>query len=135
MHITRFKISTSIIVGIVILFIVFASIYSYFKLYLPDLPMESVTKRQAYEKIFNNHNAIVVLTDQGDYNWYIYNGPQKEGGIELIKRMRTLGFNFIEQMGSGYIFSKENGQDKIVITSQMWTSKYVLFKAPYEVRF
>ncbi|MDQ0914966.1 type II toxin-antitoxin system HicA family toxin [Paenibacillus sp. V4I5] len=134
MQITRFKKSTSIIVGILILILLIAAIYSYFKLYLPDLPLDGVTKRQAYEKIFNSHNAIVFLADQGDYNWYIYNGPQKEGGTELIKRMKTLGFIFIEQMGSGYIFSKENTQDKIVVTSQQWTSKYILYKAPYEVK-
>lgn len=116
--------------------LLFTAIYiSYFKLYLPDLPVEGLTKRQAYEKVFNRHNAIMFLTDQGDYNWYIYNGPQKEGGTELIKRMKTLGFHFIEQMGSGYFFINDNSQEKIVVTSQQWTSRYVLFKAPYEVRF
>ena len=66
MQITRFMKSTSFIVGILILILLIAAIYSYFKLYLPDLPLEGVTKRQAYEKIFNSHNAIVFLADQGD---------------------------------------------------------------------
>jgi hypothetical protein len=97
--------------------------------------MEGVTKRQAYMKIFNRHNGILSLTEQGDYNWYIYNGPQKEGGAALTKRMKSLGYNFIEQMGSGYIFSKENSQERIIVTSQQWTGKFILYKAPNTVRF
>lgn len=135
MQITRRKKLTSISVGLVIIILLITIISFYYKLYLPDLPMEGVTKRQAYEKIFNEHNAIMFLTDQGDSNWYIYNGPQKLGDTELIKRLKTLGYTFIEQMGSGYIFTKENSQDKIVVTSQQWTSKYILYRAPNEVRF
>lgn len=67
----------------------------------------------------------MFLTDQGDNNWYIYNGPQKAGRTELIKRLKTLGL----------IFTKENSQNKIVVTSQQWTTKYILYKAPNEVRF
>lgn len=52
MQITRRKKITSIIVGLVILILLIAAISSYYKLYLPELPMEGVTKRQAYEKIF-----------------------------------------------------------------------------------
>lgn len=128
----KFTVTT---LGIIVLLLVLGLIYYNLKLYLPDLPVEGVTKKEAYEKIFNRHNAFVYLHNRNGYNWYIYQGNQKDGGTELIKQFNTLGWRFKEQMGSGYVFMKENGKDELVVGSQMWTSKYIIYQVPDEVKF
>lgn len=53
-------------------------------------------------------------------------------GYEHIKNMiRGKGWTFVEQEGSGYFFEKD-GQ-KLIVTTEMWTRKYVLAKVPVQV--
>ncbi|MBP1155072.1 MULTISPECIES: hypothetical protein [unclassified Paenibacillus] len=126
---------TKITFGIVLVIsLAVGLVYYNFKLYLPDLPVEGVTKKQAYEKIFNRYNSIVYLNNANGYNWYIYQGNQKNGGTELIKQFNTLGFRFKEQMGSGYVFIKDNGKVELVVESEKWTSKYIIYQVPDEVQ-
>lgn len=126
---------TKITFGIVlVLSLAVGLVYYNFKLYFPDLPVEGVTKKQAYEKIFNRYNSIVYLNHANGYNWYIYQGNQKDGGTELIKQFNTLGFRFKEQMGSGYVFIKDTGKDELVVESEKWTSKYIIYQVPDEVQ-
>ncbi len=44
------------------------------------------------------------------------------------KLMQEQGFEFVEQMGAGYIFKKDNG--RYVATSQMYSSYFMLFTEP-----
>ncbi|MGO4501117.1 hypothetical protein AB4114_35295 [Paenibacillus sp. 2RAB27] len=105
------------------------------RFYLPDLPVEGLTKKEAYEKISNRHNDIRYLTNNDNFNWYIYQGSQETFGNELIKQFNTLGgFTFLEQIGSGYVFESKGTGDKLIIESQMWTANYIIFKLPVELR-
>ncbi|MBX4148693.1 hypothetical protein [Paenibacillus lautus] len=105
------------------------------RFYLPDLPVEGITKKEAYEKISNRHNDIRYLINNDNFNWYIYQGSQETFGNEIIKQVNTLdGFTFLEQIGSGYVFESKKTGDKLIIESQMWTANYIIFKLPVEVR-
>ncbi|RUT44484.1 hypothetical protein EJP82_17880 [Paenibacillus anaericanus] len=135
MNIISKKMITTIALGIVtIVFLCFGLITFYMKSYLPELPFEGMTKKQVYEKITNN-NSIIYLTNSKGYNWYIYQGNQKDGRNEIIKRFNTLGIVFKEQLGAGIIFTSNNNKDEIIVESEMWTGKYIIFQVPDAVKF
>src|SRR5574344_1068923 len=59
---------------------------------------------------FTNKN-IVKLSNEG--NKYI---TKSENGTEIIKSlMKEKGYNFTEQMGSGYLFKSDSGINAVVI--------------------
>lgn len=45
----------------------------------------------------------------------------------IIDYMKNLGYEFESQEGSGYFFNKDNNE-KIVITSEQLTKKYIIWK-------
>jgi len=68
------------------------------------------------------------LATERSYVWY---GIAAQRGAEkdkLIEEMGKAGWTFLQQEGSGYFF--QQGTEKIVITSRMWSGDFVLFKAP-----
>ncbi|MBD8497252.1 hypothetical protein [Paenibacillus arenosi] len=132
MKTTRIK-SVMLIVGV--LMVVVGIVCYNLRLYLPEVPVEGVSRKQAYEVIFNKHNSFQFLTNKSGYNWYVYQGNQEGGKTELIKQFNTLGFNFVEQLGSGYIFMRDKAAEQIIVESQMWTGKYIIYQLPNEVKF
>lgn len=122
--------------GIVIIGLAFSFlIYYNQRLYLPKLPVEGISKQQAYAKISNSNGTIEFLSHRDHYNWYIYQGNTKDGMDELIQRFNTIGLQFKEQIGAGYFFTDDNKTDVIIVESQMWTSKYIIYKVTDEVKF
>ncbi|UED74776.1 hypothetical protein [Brevibacillus sp. DP1.3A] len=106
-------------------------IFTYVSLiWYPALPFESKSKREVTELLGENTGSIVKLTTEGNVDWYGY-GPQanQASAAEAMKRTVTeKGWTFIQQEGAGYFF--ERGKEKMIITSQMWTGNYVLFRIP-----
>lgn len=71
---------------------------------------------------FNNKN-IVKISELD--NLYI---TKSKTGIETIKGfMKEQGYDFVEQMGSGYFFKNLNG-DSVVITHRYYTRFYSLWR-------
>lgn len=96
----------------------------------PALPFESKSKKEVTELLGENTGKIVKLTTEGNVDWYGY-GPQanQATAAEAMKRALTeTGWTFIQQEGAGYFF--ERGKEKMVITTQMWTGDYVLYRIP-----
>ncbi|TQR29798.1 hypothetical protein C7Y45_28070 [Brevibacillus brevis] len=96
----------------------------------PALPFDSKSKREVTELLGENTGTIVKLTTEENVDWYGY-GPQanQATAAEAMKRAVTeKGWTFIQQDGAGYFF--ERGKEKLIITSQMWTGNYVLFRIP-----
>ncbi|WP_236841201.1 hypothetical protein [Brevibacillus formosus] len=96
----------------------------------PALPFESKSKREVTELLGENTGKIVKLTTEENADWYGY-GPQanQATAADAMKRAVTeKGWTFIQQEGAGYFF--ERGKEKMIITSQMWTGNYVLFRIP-----
>ncbi|WP_253901965.1 hypothetical protein [Brevibacillus sp. HB1.3] len=99
-------------------------------LWHPALPFDSKSKREVTELLGENAGTIVKLTTEENVDWYGY-GPQanQATAAEAMKRAVTeKGWTFIQQDGAGYFF--ERGSEKLIITSQMWTGNYVLFRIP-----
>ncbi|MFS0727667.1 hypothetical protein [Paenibacillus sp. 1P07SE] len=57
------------------------------------------------------------------------NKPGRDGSQVMKQRMSEEQWTFVEQMGSGYVFMHKEHTQRIV-TSQMWTGKYVLYQIP-----
>ena len=108
---------------------VFLSFVFYNKSYYPPLPIEGVTKRELLELLDNDHQGLVKVTDDEQHSWYIFEGNPRDGSDAMIALMKEQELAFVEQMGAGYFF-EDYKSNRVVVTSQMWTSKYVLFKVP-----
>ncbi|MFF0830639.1 hypothetical protein ACFYU8_27715 [Brevibacillus sp. NPDC003359] len=99
-----------------------------FRIWYPALPFESKSKREVTELLDEYTGPIVKLTTENNIDWY---GAQSDQGsaADAVKRAVTeKGWTFIQQEGAGYFF--ERGKEQMVITSQMWTGNYVLFRIP-----
>lgn len=103
------------------------------KTYLPRLPFESMTKKQVYEAIYDSDHQWTYLNSDKGYNWYVYQGNQRDGGRELIARLQEKGIHFKEQLGSGYVFTSYNAKEQMIVESEMWTSRYVMYQVPEQV--
>lgn len=102
-------------------------------LFSPSLPFRAMSKADALVLLKQSKSdRITKLVNEGKYVWYA--GHTENGNqVEMLKKeMATRGWRFTSQEGAGFFFVK--GDQNIVITSQMWSRKYMLFKAPIEAR-
>lgn len=120
-------------VGILLIVTIGTLIFLYMsKLLLPTLPFEGISKKQVFQLATASQELVFVTEHEGD-NWYIYDGRSTLGVEELITRLEQSGFSYIEQMGSAYFFSHPRQPDNLIVSSQQWTSRFVLFRLPAEV--
>lgn len=99
------------------------------KAYYPALPIDHLSKQTALKSLNSNQEGLVKLADEEQFSWYGYKGNQADGSRMLQLAMQERDWTFKEQEGAGYFFLDKDQQIKIV-TSQMWTSSYVLYKVP-----
>lgn len=114
-----------IVISVVITVAVYFFITS--KAYYPQLPFEGLSKMEVAKMLGQRDKEIVLLVENDSYVWYGFKGNQLEGSEALKHKKTEEEWTFIEQMGSGYIFMNRDNK-KWIITSQMWTGKYVLYK-------
>ncbi|MED1801857.1 hypothetical protein [Brevibacillus porteri] len=116
----------------IIALLVFVGIHQFWPgLFYPELPFSSVKKEVVFELIKQSPDHLVTVAQEDDFSWY---GAQFEQGraIDLfLDVMKKNGWTLIDQDGAGYFFSQSN--NKIVVTTQMWTGKIMLFKVPAAV--
>lgn len=99
------------------------------KLYLPPLPIESLSAKEVIEKLEKSGHKIVELAEEGDYIWYATRSENKGISIvdENIKQMIVSnGWKFKQKDGSDLFFEKD--EEKLIATTQMWSEKYVFVK-------
>lgn len=99
------------------------------KLYYPSMPIESVQKKELVAKGEEALNKLVYVTSEKGYDWYIIclDSPQSTG--ELIQQAANEhNWQFIEQLGSGYMFARNDEQ--LIITAKMWSHNYQLIQVP-----
>lgn len=118
-------------IGIILgIFVVIAAVFIFVnKSYYPSLPIESLSAKETIEKLNKSDEKIVEIGTDNNSIWYI----TKIGvdGIltvdENIEKMFSAeGWEFKEKMGAGLFFEKED--EKLIVTTQMWTGKYVLIQ-------
>lgn len=93
--------------------------------------MESISKKELVSKGEEALNKLVYTTSENGHDWYIMSTDSSKSGNELIQQMaKAYGWQFIEQLGSGYIFER-NGE-QLIITTEMWSKQFQLVKVPAE---
>lgn len=123
------KIGLLLIVPVVsIFFAVYFGIYAS-KAYYPNLPFEGGSKKNVVEKLENSNRELVTLAKVNGYYWLGFEGNQKEGKDKIIMEMEGKGLKYNYYEGSGIFFGDT---DRVVVTGQVWTRKYILYKIPEE---
>lgn len=108
--------------------IVIISVFGYVnKIYYPKLPFENVAAKEAIQKLNESVQSIVEIANEDDYIWHIVSSKENVNE-SIIQMVESNGWKFKEQLGSGLFF--ENGDNQLIVTTQMWTKKYVLVKIP-----
>ncbi|CAG9621541.1 hypothetical protein [Sutcliffiella rhizosphaerae] len=122
-----------VIFGIILIVMIIVSFVN--KLYYPPLPINGITGKEAIAKLQNSNSGMVEIATEGDYVWYITStenqGVYKED-LLTKKLMVSYGWEFEEKLGSGLIFVQDG--ETMVVTTEMWTGKYVLIKIPSNYR-
>lgn len=121
-----------------ICFILVVVVWSYFNrpafLY-PALPFSQPDKSSVVAKLKQADDEMLIPLTTADsetrFFWLGAKSAQSGEAKTLKNLLQTNGWSFVEQEGAGYFFEKD--KQRIVITSQMWSSDFVLFKVPAEV--
>ncbi|MED2009330.1 MULTISPECIES: hypothetical protein [Brevibacillus] len=93
----------------------------------PELPFPSVSKQTVVSQLREANGRFRKLATERSYVWY---GIAAQRGAEkdkLIEEMGKAGWTFLQQEGSGYFF--QQGTEKIVITSRMWSGDLCLVQS------
>ncbi|CAM3067870.1 hypothetical protein FITA111629_01585 [Filibacter tadaridae] len=97
------------------------------KSYYPSLPIDNLSAKEAIEKLKNSDAKIVEVATDNDSLWYITKIENKDISIadDNIKQMiGSRGWEFKDKDGAGLFFEKDG--ERLIVTTQMWTKKYVL---------
>jgi predicted RNA binding protein YcfA (HicA-like mRNA interferase family) len=100
------------------------------KFYLPTLPIESVSKKEVLQSINKASDPIVKIANEDEHDWFITRADQGEYRETIKEMIGDQGWEFVTQDGSGYFFEK--GDEKLIVTTKMWTGKYVMVKVPQD---
>ncbi|WP_262173330.1 hypothetical protein [Saccharococcus sp. Marseille-Q5394] len=124
-------------VGIVLGIVVVAVAVFIFvnKSHYPSLPIHHLSAKEAIEKLKNSDEKIVELATDTDSVWYITRTENEGISIadDTIKQMiRSKGWEFKEKDGAGLFFEKDG--ERLVVTTQMWTGKYVIVQVQYKFK-
>lgn len=118
-----------VFVAIGFIILIAGALVFYNKLYYPALPIENISKKEVLEKVNTTDKPIVLLSNENGQEWYIVNAPNTSESDEIIKRMVSQsGWTFTDKDGSGLFFEKQG--KKLIVTTQKWTSEYVLVEIP-----
>lgn len=120
-----------IVLIVIGMFLIAGSFIVVNKLYYPPSPILHLSAKDILHTLNDSNEGVVMLTKEEDRTWYITrsNNNGIEKADEKIKEMvRSRGWSFKDKEGSGLIFEK-NGE-RLIVTTEMWTSKYVLVKVP-----
>ena len=99
------------------------------KLYYPALPIDTISKKEVLDRLHQSDEKIVHLTTENGKEWFIVDERNQANKAEIIINMlQNYGWSFIEQMGSGLFFEKQD--EKLIVTTQKWTSNYSLVDIP-----
>jgi hypothetical protein len=112
---------------LLIVFLVLSFNSKWYYLPLPE-QLSVLSKREVLNKIQKIENELVKIYENEDDEFYIAHMNQGKAYDDLKEHMKQKGYVFHSQEGAGYFFYKD--QQRFIVTSQMWTGKYVIFQIP-----
>lgn len=120
-----------IILGLIVILVIAGLFIVVNKLYYPQSPIEELSAKDILDRLNDSKDDVVMLAKEDHRTWYITrnNNNSIVDTDEKIKQMvRKKGWSFKEKEGSGLFFEKDG--ERLIVTTEMWTSKYVLVKVP-----
>lgn len=118
-----------------IILIVGCYVYVY-KLFYPAHPIESLSTKEILTTLNNSNEEIVELVEENNVIWFIAKNNGNNGILDVNEKIKNMvnkkGWSFQEIIGSGIFFEKEGVQ--LIVSTQMWTSNYVLIQIPTHYR-
>jgi len=100
----------------------------------PALPFSHPDKSSVVAKLKQADDEMLVPLSADSNTSYFWVGAKSSQGSEASRLkllLQKAGWSFLEQEGAGYFFEKD--QKRIVITSQMWSRDFVLYKVSSEI--
>lgn len=97
----------------------------------PALPFEGVKGKEVIETLERSEDRLVKVGEDDASFWYMTrNGDDGIAGTdaEIKALLGEYGWVFVEKDGSGIFFNKDG--ERLIVTTQMWTSDYVLVNIP-----
>ncbi|MHA0855316.1 hypothetical protein [Paenibacillus sp. CMAA1364] len=101
------------------------------KLYYPSFPIDGVSAKEAIKIMSESDREVAEVAATSDSIWYVTrsNDKHNKNVDDKIKEMIVSnGWEFKDKEGSGLFFEKD--KERLIVTTQMWTSHYVLVKIP-----
>lgn len=118
--------------GLVTIILIVGCYVFVYKLFYPEHPIESLSTKEILTTLKNSNEEIVELVEEKNFTWYIAKNNGTNGIADVNEKIKHMvdqkGWSFQEQLGSGLIFEKEG--EELIVTTQMWTSNYVLIQIP-----
>ena len=111
--------------------IIFSIFISLNKLHYPSLPIESITPKEAIQKLNESNQKLAEISKENEVTWYIIkNTEDVNGNIEHFVSSNGWVLQKIE--GNSLFFEK--GNEILIVSTEMWTNKYRLVKVPSNFR-
>jgi Holliday junction resolvase len=82
-------------------------------------------------ELYSTNEVIVKTYENHNYNNYLMKMDKGNGYKELIRYMEDRGWKFVEQMGSGFLFTKD--QQKLIVTTKMVTRYFIEIKIDKDI--
>lgn len=101
------------------------------KLYYPQSPIGHLFAKEILHTLNDSNDEVVKLTKEDNRTWYITksnNNGIEEADAKIKEMLTSEGWSFKDKDGSGLFFEKNS--EKLIVTTKMWTSNYVLIKVP-----
>lgn len=99
------------------------------KPYYPPLPIGNMSKKEMLKKVNPSQSQMINLTNENGQEWYIISErDMSEAGEKIKELVHQYDWTFKQKEGSSLFFEKQNEQ--LIVSTQMWTSDYVLVKIP-----
>lgn len=101
------------------------------KLYDPPSPIPHFSAKEILHTLDDTNDEVIMLTKEDNQTWYMTksnNNGVEEADAKIKEMLTSKGWSYKDKDGSGLIFEKNS--EKIIVTTEMWTSKYVLIKVP-----
>ncbi|MFJ7951727.1 hypothetical protein ACIQZG_09390 [Lysinibacillus sp. NPDC096418] len=120
-----------IISGLVAILLVAGTYIFANKLYYPQSPIEHLSAKDILHKLRDSNEDIAMLSKEDNWTWYVTrsnNNGILEGDKKIKEMISKKGWAFKDKNGSVLSFEKNGRQ--LIVTTERWTGKYVLFKVP-----
>ncbi len=115
-----------IILGVTI---VMMAVFLYIKQsYYPPLPINTITPKEIIKKLEQSDQKVVELVEEDGVIWFITKAKDSNVDENIKDMISEKGWTFKEKEGSGLFFEK--AEERLIVTTEMWSSKYVLVKVP-----